>query len=166
MPVHFPVWRLDAGSDNFCHSVTRCAALSRARASRRPLARSRHQSYAAAEIPARCLGPPRYFISHAWGSLFVELVEAVAANLEGAAPDETFVWLDIFAINQDDSSGTFSAMAELDDGRTLARVIELSIATKVVLDKERVAPLKRLWCASRQSPSPRARPCTWHCSWL
>ena len=112
------------------------------------------------------MGPPRYFVSHAWASLFVELVDAVAANLEGAAPDETFVWLDIFAINQDDSGGTFAAMAELDEGRTLARVIELSIATKVVLDKERVAPLKRLWCASRQSPSPRARPCMWHCSWL
>ena len=40
-------------------------------------------------------------------------------------------------------------MAELGGGKTLARVIELSIATKVVLDKERVAPLKRLWCASR-----------------
>ena len=34
------------------------------------------------------------------GNLFVELVESVAAELEGAALDDTFVWLDIFAINQ------------------------------------------------------------------
>ena len=54
---------------------------------------------------------------------------------------------DIFAINQDDSGGTFSAMAELDKGKTLARVIELSRSTLVVLDKERAAPFARLWYA-------------------
>ena len=52
---------------------------------------------------------------------------------------------DIFAINQDDSGGTFSAMDELDDGKTLARVIELSRLTLVVLDRERAAPFGRLW---------------------
>ena len=52
---------------------------------------------------------------------------------------------DIFAINQDDSGGTFSAMDELDDGKTLARVIELSRSTLVVLDSERAAPFARLW---------------------
>ena len=53
----------------------------------------------------------------------------------------------IFAINQDDSGGTFSAMDELDDGKTLARVIELSRSTLVVLESERAAPFARLWCA-------------------
>ena len=53
----------------------------------------------------------------------------------------------IFAINQDDSGGTFSPMDELDDGKTLARVIELSRSTLVVLDSERAAPFARLWCA-------------------
>jgi len=52
---------------------------------------------------------------------------------------------DIFAINQDDSGGKFSAMDELDDGKTLARVIELSRSTLVVLDRERAAPFGRLW---------------------
>ena len=80
-----------------------------------------------------------------WDSLFVELVDSLAAHLEGAAQDETFPWLDIFAINQDDTGGRFSAMAELDDGRTLAQVIELSRATLVVLDKDRVAPFARLY---------------------
>jgi DNA-binding XRE family transcriptional regulator len=36
-------------------------------------------------------------------------------------------------------------MAELEDGRTLAQVIELSRATLVVLDKDRVAPFARLY---------------------
>ena len=52
---------------------------------------------------------------------------------------------DIFAINQDDSGGKFSAMDELDDGKTLARVIELSRSTLVVVDRERAAPFGRLW---------------------
>ena len=100
------------------------------------------------------MGQPTYFVSHAWDSPFVELVASVAAFLEGAAQDETFVWLDIFAINQDDSSGVFSAMAELDDGRTLARVIELSRATLVVLDRERAAPFGRLWCLYEIGSTP------------
>ena len=36
-------------------------------------------------------------------------------------------------------------MDELDDGKTLARVIEVSRSTLVVLDVERVAPFTRLW---------------------
>ena len=57
----------------------------------------------------------------------------------------SYVEQDIFAINQDDSGGKFSAMDELDDGKTLARVIELSRLTLVVLDRERAAPFGRLW---------------------
>ena len=63
----------------------------------------------------------------------------------------------MFAINQDDSSGTFAAMDELDDGRTLAQVIELSGATKVILDKETVAPLRRLWCLDEIGATPSAK---------
>ena len=94
----------------------------------RPVARTHHRSFAEAKIHLQATGPPTYFVSHAWDSPFVDLVESVVAFLEGAAKDETFAWLDIFAINQDDSGGTFSAMGELDDGRTLARVIELSLS--------------------------------------
>ena len=101
-------------------------------------------------IGEKSFGSPTYFISHAWKNLFVDLVAAVAADLEcRGARDETFLWLDIFAINQDDSGGKSAAMAELDDGKTLAAVIALSLGTKVVLDKERVAPLKRLWYGPR-----------------
>ena len=60
-----------------------------------------------------------------------------------------FVWLDIFAINQDDGR----AMAELGDGRTLARVIEESAATLVVLDAEAFA-LSRLWCLYEIGSTP------------
>ena len=66
----------------------------------RRVARTTHCSYAEAEIDARCIGSPDYFVSHAWNNLFVELVESLLGDLAGAALDDTYVWLDIFAINQ------------------------------------------------------------------
>ncbi|XRB01759.1 dynein assembly factor [Pycnococcus provasolii] len=118
----------------------------------RSLARKEHMSYAQAKnLP---IGAPTYFISHAWGSTFVDLVESVKGALAGAAQADTYVWLDIFAINQDDTGGVFSAMHELDDGRTLAGTIATSRATLVVLDKERVIPLTRLWCLYEIGSTP------------
>ena len=118
----------------------------------RSLARTEHKSYAQAkDLP---VGAPTYFISHAWNSSFVDLVESVASALAGAAKEDTFVWLDIFAINQDDTGGVFSAMHELDDGKTLARTVEIARATLVVLDKERVIPLTRLWCLYEMGSTP------------
>jgi len=64
-------------------------------------------------------------------------------------PEEVFPWLDIFAINQD----VGRAMAELDNGKTLARVIELSAATLVVLDGD-VFALSRLWCLYEIGSTP------------
>ncbi|XRB25343.1 EF-hand domain-containing protein [Pseudoscourfieldia marina] len=118
----------------------------------RSLARKEHMSYAQAKnLP---VGAPTYFVSHAWGSTFVELVKSVTGALAGAAQADTYVWLDIFAINQDDTGGVFSAMAELDDGKTLASTVETSRATLVVLDKERVIPLTRLWCLYEIGSTP------------
>ena len=68
------------------------------------------------------VGAPTYFISHAWGSIFVDLVKSVTWALAGAAQADTYVWLDIFAINQDDTCGVFLAMAELDDVNWLVRL--------------------------------------------
>ncbi|XRB20426.1 EF-hand domain-containing protein [Pseudoscourfieldia marina] len=118
----------------------------------RSLARKKHMSYAQAEnLP---VSAPTYFISHAWNSTFVDLVESVKGALAGAAQNDTYVWLDIFAINQDDTGGVFSAMKELDDGRTLAGTIATSRATLVVLDKVRVIPLTRLWCLYEIGSTP------------
>ena len=45
-------------------------------------------------------------------------------------------------------------MIELDDGRTLARVIDRSRKTLVVLDGETLAPLQRLWCLYEIGETP------------
>eukprot|EP01048_Picozoa_sp_COSAG05_P015910 COSAG05_NODE_1977_length_3759_cov_6.284973_3_plen_316_part_00 len=78
----------------------------------RPVARVQHKSYAEAAIPLQSTDSPTYFVSHAWDSLFMDLVDGLGAYLEGAAQAETFPWLDIFAINQDDTGGQFSASAQ------------------------------------------------------
>ena len=85
----------------------------------RPVCREQHKSYAEAVImmdSVSSIGDPTYFVSrlyptrflplygdcvvcdaiqasHAWDSSFMDLLESVGAFLEGAAKDETFVWL-------------------------------------------------------------------------
>ena len=48
-------------------------------------------------------------------------------------------------------------MDELDDGKTLARVIEVSRSTLVVLDSERAAPFSRLWCLYEIGSTPQSK---------
>jgi len=43
------------------------------------------------------------------------------------------MWVDIFAVNQDDTNDTWSAMVELDDGRTLERTIKVSQETLLMI---------------------------------
>ena len=115
----------------------------------RPVAHETHLSYAAARFPAASVGKPTHFVSHAWARRFGHLVRSLQAYFAGAVPAEVFVWLDIFAINQD----TGRAMVELDDGKTLARVVELSAATLVVLEGDAFA-LSRLWCLYEIGSTP------------
>ena len=79
----------------------------------RPTARRTHLSFAASDVPAASVGEPTHFASHAWGRLFGQLVAALAAHFSGAVASEVYIWLDIFAINQDDGR----AMLELDGAR-------------------------------------------------
>ena len=126
----------------------------------KPVAFAEHMSYAAAKIEPSQLGLPTYFVSHAWKSSLLFLVESAAAYLEGASPDETYLWLDVFAINQDYDKQRYpqhdgwAAMGELDDGRTLARVIDVARKTLVVLDEATLAPLRRLWCLYEIGKTP------------
>jgi hypothetical protein len=46
--------------------------------------------------------------------LFVDLLDSIDAFLEGAAKDETFIWLDIFTINQDVSPSVTSEYLVID----------------------------------------------------
>jgi hypothetical protein len=48
-------------------------------------------------------------------------------------------------------------MDELDDGKTLARVIEVSRSTLVVLDPDRAAPFSRLWCLYEIGSAPQSK---------
>ncbi|KXZ55724.1 hypothetical protein GPECTOR_2g1274 [Gonium pectorale] len=54
------------------------------------------------------VGPPAYFISHAWGNSFELLVSSVEAFL-AAAGEGTRVWVDIFAVNQHPDGGPYQA---------------------------------------------------------
>lgn len=82
---------------------------------------------------------PLFFCSHAWARPFQRLVDSLVSFLDGADPEGTFVWIDVFAINQHDP------LSDLRGGQTLRDTIELSVGTFMVLGED-AHPLTRL-CA-------------------
>ena len=112
----------------------------------------------ASRLPCPAVGVPTAFVSHAWGTChaggetscecaadagsFHLLVDSVTDFFASAVDTEVFVWLDVFAVDQHDASGS-----ELDGGLTLRKTVDLAAHTLVVLERSRSAlSLSRLWC--------------------
>ena len=73
--------------------------------------------------------------------------------------DDTYVWLDIFAINQNDTGSVISAMAELDDGRTLAWTVETDGARDTRCARQGARdPAHAFVSCARTRLDPRLRP--------
>ena len=117
-------------------------------------------------LPPAAVGVPTAFVSHAWGTChygapepacgcapgagtFALLVDSVSHFFASAVPEEVFVWLDVFAINQHDASGS-----DLDGGKTLEKTLRLAAHTLVVLDRGAALPLTRLWCLFEIGSTP------------
>ena len=120
-------------------------------------------------LPPAAVGAPTAFVSHAWGTChfaraqpkcrcapgagtFALLVDSVSDFFASAMASEVFVWLDLFAINQHDDSGS-----ELDGGLTLEKTVTLAAHTLVVLDRGNALPLSRLWCLYEIGSTPPAK---------
>lgn len=73
---------------------------------------------------------PLFFCSHAWARPFRRVVDSLVSFLDGADPGGTFVWVDIFAVNQHDP------LSDLRGGQTLRDTIELSVGTFMVLGED------------------------------
>ena len=84
-------------------------------------------------------GKRYFFISHGWGRPFMELVEQLRSHFKSAQAQDVFVWLDIFAINQNEGS------SQGDDLAQLKEVVEDAEQTLMILDKEG-SVLTRIWC--------------------
>ncbi|KAG1672374.1 hypothetical protein FOA52_010992 [Chlamydomonas sp. UWO 241] len=101
---------------------------------------------------ARNCGRPMYFISHAWGMPFRELLNKVMTFLSSASP-ETRVWLDIFAINQHQATG---------DLKFLDIVIKNAVATLVCvwsdMTNQAANPFDRIWCLHEFDTTIRDHP--------
>eukprot|EP00200_Dunaliella_tertiolecta_P010405 CAMPEP_0202392136 /NCGR_PEP_ID=MMETSP1127-20130417/92210_1 /ASSEMBLY_ACC=CAM_ASM_000462 /TAXON_ID=3047 /ORGANISM="Dunaliella tertiolecta, Strain CCMP1320" /LENGTH=647 /DNA_ID=CAMNT_0048994619 /DNA_START=758 /DNA_END=2704 /DNA_ORIENTATION=- len=87
------------------------------------------------------VGAPQYFLSHTWSMRFATLMEVVAQRLRNE-PD-SFVWLDICAINQNkyEDKGELQA----DDVSHLSSVVRKAKSTLFCLD-EKGKSLTRIWC--------------------
>jgi len=88
------------------------------------------------------VGSAQWFISYRWETNFRDLVSAIdrAVRIEaGMDPDNTRVWIDIFAVNQHAST------AQQPDLQEVGGVIDQASRTLLVLDTSGSA-LTRLWC--------------------
>ena len=89
------------------------------------------------------IAPPSYFISHAWKSPLLKLIDTVLDFLRNAS-DDTAVWIDALAVNQHrDTCPTINAA----DVASFARTLHLcSAGTIVVADMSTCSPATRAWC--------------------
>ena len=130
----------------------------------KPLAANEH--CLASRLPAAAVGAPTAFVSHAWGTChygaearacgcspsagsFALLVDSVSDFFAGAVETEVFVWLDVFAVDQHDETGS-----ELDGGLTLRKTVDLAAHTLVVLERGSTLTLSRLWCLYEVGTTP------------
>jgi hypothetical protein len=101
-----------------------------------------------ASLVPGAIGTPVAFASHAFLNPFSLLVAALTAHFADAVPEEVYVWVDTFAINQHHVD-----CADLHGGRTLQCTIKLAAQTLVVLDRGAL-PMTRLWCLYEIGSTP------------
>eukprot|EP00854_Cymbomonas_tetramitiformis_P024944 gene24944-30418_t len=89
-------------------------------------------------IPDVNVGPAEVFVSHGWRSNFFDLVNALATHFQ--EEPGTFLWMDIFAVNQ--NPGTAANTLDVD---SFEDVIKATQITTFQLDGRGVA-LTRVWC--------------------
>ncbi|KAG2490271.1 hypothetical protein HYH03_011225 [Edaphochlamys debaryana] len=93
------------------------------------------------EIEAEDVGEPHFFVSHAWKGRFAHTVRAVEGML-AAAPEDTRVWLDVAAVNQQKDTQHHEA-----DVAAFREVIQAAVeGTLVVMDLGACNPCHRAWC--------------------
>jgi hypothetical protein len=89
-------------------------------------------------------GHPFFYVVHVWSCPFVEMVDQLITYTirNGLKANETFVWIDIFAINQ--TKPSLSGMSD-DSIPLVEEVIMDAQETLVVIDKRGLI-LQRMWC--------------------
>lgn len=96
-------------------------------------------------LPETEVGAPSVYIVHCWQEPFRQLVQTLYEYLcveEGLAPEETYVWLDVFCLNQHTvASGEFR-----EDQLPVFRSAMSDATQVVVCIDSRGELLSRLWC--------------------
>jgi hypothetical protein len=94
-------------------------------------------------IDPRDVGPPRYFVSHAWKGRFAKLVAAVRKFLRNAS-DDTLVWIDCFAVQQHRETMPDENAADVACFEDTIKQCNGGII--VVVDMAIINPALRGWC--------------------
>lgn len=107
-----------------------------------PSTKERRCSYAML-LPRTYVSTPDFFVSHSWSGVFHDLVEMLVHYCcveRRLSPSETFLWLDVFCVNQHGISGEKEHFV-----RSVESAISASRETLLCMDAE-FAALERLWC--------------------
>jgi hypothetical protein len=94
-------------------------------------------------LDSKHVGPVTYFVSHRWQASFrdlVRLVDNYCSTLHSSRlelnPDKTFLWIDLFAVNQHSPAADLAAIKD---------VIACSVQTLLCIDRDQQV-LTRVWC--------------------
>ena len=86
-------------------------------------------------ISPACVSAPTYFVCHHWGSSFTDMIDSLESIIRLKENDEksktTFLWIDIFAVNQHRSAN----QQALDLLNLQGAIQETKIATLVCVDR-------------------------------
>ena len=94
-------------------------------------------------IDPKDIGVPTYFVSHAWKSPLVKLIDTVLDFLRDA-PEDTCVWIDVLAINQHRDTRPEANKADV---AAFEHTLEICTAgTIVVVYMATCDPATRGWC--------------------
>ena len=109
-------------------------------------------------IPSDCVSTPTYFISHTWGSPFLDLIRSLKAFIPYSETDPisktTFVWLDIFAVNQittsteqsTDLKSLHRAIQEATKGTLVCLDLNCKLLTRFFSSILTKSNMFRIWC--------------------
>ena len=97
------------------------------------------------------VGIPTFFVSHAWKGSFKALMLQTLAALRDASETDTFVWMDMWAVNQhshtDQNHTELSKQQNKADVDAFKKVVRIcSGGTIVVVCAFYCNPSTRLWC--------------------
>jgi hypothetical protein len=91
------------------------------------------------------VGIPTFFVSHAWKGSFNTLIVQTLGALRDVSETETYIWMDMWAVNQTDRTDTAKQQKKADVA-AFKMVVKICLGGTIVIVDPKHNPSSRLWC--------------------